>query len=162
GQGKALEQAKSEKEVLEKYTKPKTLRELNTRVQEAKSTELAKQATWELQLRKEEKLERQIAACTLVAPNDGLAVYPNDPMRSCGSNQPQIEEGATVHERQKIISIPDLGGPWLVNAKVRETIAARVTPGQRVRVRVLGLPDQPLTGVVESVAPFPDPATFFQ
>src|SRR5204862_2736456 len=109
-QQKALfskEQAESKLKVLMDYTKAKTIKELRSEVEKSRSDELAKQATWELEKGKEDKLERQIAACTLRAPIDGLVVYANDPSRSFGSNQPQDEEGATVRERQKSISIPD-------------------------------------------------------
>ena len=51
---------------------------------------------------------KQIANCKLLAPGDGLVVYANDPNRFGGSTQPQIEEGATVRERQKIFSLPDI------------------------------------------------------
>jgi multidrug resistance efflux pump len=156
-----IEQARSKKAVLEQYAAPKRIKELESEINKARSDELAKQATWELAKSKGSKLERQIANCTLTAPSDGVIAYANDPNRVFGSNQSQIEEGATVRERQRIFSMPDLDAPWLVNAKVRETIVGRVAPGQRVRVRVLGLPEETLTGVVQQVAPFPDPSTFF-
>ena len=135
----ALEQAQSKKKVLEKYTKDKTIKELQSEVEKANSDELAKQATWELEKDKEEKLEKQIANCKLLAPSDGLVVYANDPSRLCGSNQPQIEEGATVRERQKIFSLPDIS-KMQVNAKVHESLVDRIKPdpegpdpGRRVR-----------------------------
>ncbi len=103
-----------------KYTYEKTIKELESDVKKAHSDELAKQATWELEKGKEDKLEKQIANCTLIAPIDGLVVYANDPNRMFGSNQSQIEEGATVRERQKVISIPDIGR-MQVNAKVHES-----------------------------------------
>jgi RND family efflux transporter MFP subunit len=158
----AIEQAHSKKVVLERYAAPKRIKDLESDIKKAHSDELAKQATWEMEKRKEDRLERQVADCTLTAPVDGVIAYANDPNRWFGSNRSQIEEGATVRERQKIFSIPDLDAPWLVNAKVREMIVARVAPGQRVRVRVLALPEEMLTGVVQEVAPLPDPRTIFE
>ena len=64
-------------------------------------------ATWELEQSKVKKLERQIEACTLKASMDGMLVLANDPSRFFGG-RPQIEEGATVRERQKIFSVIDL------------------------------------------------------
>ena len=104
----ALELAQSKLELLKKYTGDKITKVLQIEVERKHSEELSRQAAWDLEKSKEAKLERQIAACKLVAPSRGLVVYANDPSRSIGANQPQIEEGATVHERQKIISIPDL------------------------------------------------------
>jgi RND family efflux transporter MFP subunit len=158
----ALEQAKNRQEVFEKYTKPKTVRALNAEIEKAKSDEQAKQQTWELQKSREARLLSQIEKCNLRAPGDGLVVYANDPNRFGGGTQPKIEEGATVRERQKIFSLPEVDGPWLVNTKVRETMVARITPGQRVRVQVHAFPDEALPGVVEDVAPLPDPSPFFQ
>jgi HlyD family secretion protein len=95
----ALEQAQVKKKVLVDYTKNKTTTELKSEVAKATSDELAKKATWELETGKEKKLERQIAACVITAPSDGLVVYANDPNRAFGSNQPQVEDGAAVRER---------------------------------------------------------------
>ena len=77
---------------------------------------------------KEKKLEQQIANCKIMAPSDGLVVYANDPTRAFGSNQPQIEEGATVRERQKIFSLPDIT-QMQVNTKVHESQIDKVKPG---------------------------------
>ena len=89
---------------------------------------------------KEKKLERQIAACDIKAPADGLVVYANDPNRAFGSSQPQIEEGATVRERQKIFSLPDITR-MQVNTKVHESQIDKLAPGhegQDPRRRVRG------------------------
>jgi HlyD family secretion protein len=155
-----LEQSQSKRKVLTEYTKAKTIKELNSEVEKAKSDELAKQATWELEKSKEAKLEKQIAACTLKAPIDGLVVYANDPQRGWGSNQPQIEEGATVRERQKIISIPDIS-LMQVNAKVHESQIDKITPQMKSLIRVDAFADQVLDGTVRDVAPLPDPGNFF-
>ena len=45
----ALEQAQSKKKVLVEYTKDKTIKELESEVEKARSDELAKKATWELE-----------------------------------------------------------------------------------------------------------------
>src|SRR5262249_6394839 len=154
------EQAQSKKEVLEKYTKEKTIKELESEVKKATSDELAKQATWELEKGKEDKLEKQIANCTLIAPIDGLVVYANDPSRMFGSNQSQIEEGATVRERQKVISIPDIGR-MQVNAKVHESQVDKIKTQLRAQVRVDSFADKQLDGLVYEVAPLPDAGNFF-
>ncbi len=155
-----LEQAQSKRKVLVDYTKGKTIKELESEVEKARSDELAKQATWDLEKTKEAKLERQIKACTLIAPIDGLVVYANDPGRGFGSTQPQIEEGATVRERQKIISIPDITR-MQVNAKVHESQIDKITPNMKALIRVDAFADQVLNGTVLDVAPLPDPGNFF-
>jgi HlyD family secretion protein len=156
----AFEQAESKLKVLVQYTKGKTIKELGSEVEKSKSDELAKQATWELEKGKELKLERQIAACTLTAPIDGLVVYANDPGRGFGSTQPQIEEGATVRERQKIISIPDIT-KMQVNAKVHESQIDKIASRMKSLIRIDAFADQVLNGTVNDVAPLPDPGNFF-
>ena len=79
--------------VLEKYTKDKTIKELKSEVEKAHSDELAKKQTYELEKDKEAKLEKQIANCKLLAPGDGMVVYANDPSRFGGSNQPRSRKG---------------------------------------------------------------------
>ena len=156
----AIEVAQTKVIVLEKFTFDRMMRELSSEIEKKRSDELAKQSVWELQKAKEAKLKRQIASCRIVAPSDGMIVYANDPSRVF-NNRVQIEEGATVRERQKILSIPDLGA-FVVNVKVHESVIDRVAPGQKARVKVDAFPDQVLTGVVIVVAPLPDPSNFFQ
>jgi HlyD family secretion protein len=156
----ALEQSQSKKKVLVDYTKGKTIKELQSEVEKARSDELAKKATFALEDSKEKKLERQIAACEIKAPADGLVVYANDPNRAFGSNQPQIEEGATVRERQKIFSLPDITR-MQVNTKVHESQIDKLATRMKARIRVDAFANEVLTGTVLDVAPLPDSTNFF-
>ncbi len=155
-----LEQAQQKKSVLVNYTREKTIKELESDVKKASSDELAKQATWELEKGKENKLEKQIGYCTMTAPIDGLIVYANDPSRMFGSNQSQIEEGATVRERQKIISIPDIS-KMQVNAKVHESQIHQIHPQLKAQIRIDAFADRQLSGTVTDVAPLPDAGNIF-
>jgi HlyD family secretion protein len=56
----AIEQAQSKKLVLVKYTKDKTIKELKSAVEKARSDELEKKAIWDLEMAKQTKLERQL------------------------------------------------------------------------------------------------------
>ena len=115
----AIELTKSRRDLLEKFTSGKTTRELKVDVERKRSEECEKGGLV-LETSKRNKLERQMAACVIKAPADGLVVYANDPNRAFGSNQSQIEEGATVRERQKIFSLPDITR-MQVNTKVHES-----------------------------------------
>lgn len=156
----SLEQAQTKLDVLQKYTREKTVKELESEVEKARSDELAKQSTWDLEKSKEAKLRAQIEFCKLYAPSDGLVVFANDPNRFGGQSQLQIEEGAQVRERQKIFSLPDTTR-MQVNTKVHESMVDRITQGLRARIRVDAFADEMLPGVVEEVAPLPDPSSFF-
>jgi HlyD family secretion protein len=67
-----LEKAQRRHKTLRDFTGPKRIKALKSSVETSRSNELAKQAMWELQTGKETKLERLIAACTIVAPRDGV------------------------------------------------------------------------------------------
>jgi beta-lactamase regulating signal transducer with metallopeptidase domain len=56
----AIEQAQSKKKVLVDYTKGKTIKELKSEVEKARSDELAKKKVWELEKAKESALEREV------------------------------------------------------------------------------------------------------
>ncbi len=155
-----LEQAETSYDVLMKYTKDKTIKELSAEVEKSRSDELAKEATLSLERDKEAKLVKQIEHCILKAPGDGLVVYANDPGRFGGNNQVQIEEGATVRERQKIFSLPDIT-QMRANTKVHESMVDRVGKGKPSKIRVDAFAGVELNGVVQSVNPLPDPNTFF-
>ena len=157
---KAMELAKSKQQLLEKYTSGKTIKELKGDVERKRSVELAKKAVWELESMKERKLLRQILNCDITAPADGILVYANDPSRAFGSRQPQIEEGATVRERQKIFSLPDITR-MAVNAKVHERWVDQLARNMKARIHVDAFANETLNGTVLEIAPLPDPANSY-
>jgi RND family efflux transporter MFP subunit len=157
---RSLAQAEGKWEILHKYTAPKTIKALEGEVDKAHSNELARQATWELEKSREQKLERQIANCNLYAPIDGCVVYANDPSRLATRAQYRIEEGATVRERQKIVSIVDFNGPMQINVKVPEKMIGHVVPKMKARIKIDAFPNETITGLVSEVAPLPAAGTF--
>src|SRR5258708_37932551 len=96
----------------------------------------------------------------LTAPGEGLVVYANDPGRFGGNNQVQIEEGASVRERQKIFSLPDIT-QMRVNTKVHESMVDKIGKGLRAKIRVDAFAAQELTGQVQSIAPLADQNAMF-
>jgi RND family efflux transporter MFP subunit len=175
----ALNVAKEKLRVLDEYTKPRQVKDLENKLEEAKrkldrvrneatakeaqseSGMLAQKLTTETEENTFKKLERQLDKCRLYAPTDGMVVYANDPGAAMrGQPQVQIEEGASVRERQKIIRIPDLGS-MQVNVKVHEAKVSHVRPGQSARVRVESLPDKTLPATVRTVATTADAQQWF-
>jgi hypothetical protein len=97
--GLALEKSKNRLHVLTEYSSRQRINELTSAVERAVSDQLAKGAARELQQSKEEKLERQIAACGIVAPTDGTVVYADF-----------VLEGAKVSDGQLILRVvPNAG-----------------------------------------------------
>jgi multidrug resistance efflux pump len=105
----ALEQARTKKDVLEKYTKTKTAKELKSEVEKARSNELAKHAAWELEDSRRTRLGRQISACRLVAPAAGRVVYARPQFKDL---PPLIEVSAAILPRQLVFLIaPETAPP---------------------------------------------------
>ncbi len=101
----AKEKSMNRLHILATYTQDKHTRQLKDDVRAASSNELAKRATWTLEKSKEKKLERQIADCKVLAPQDGIVVYANPP-----DGHVLIEEGAVVREGQMLFQVIGDGG----------------------------------------------------
>jgi HlyD family secretion protein len=99
------------------------------------------------------KLQEQMAATKLYAPQDGLVVYAASSSRY--SNESMIEEGATIRQRQAIVKIPDTS-KMKVDIKVHESYVNQVRVGQRAFVVLDSLPDERFTGEVTKIAVLPD------
>jgi RND family efflux transporter MFP subunit len=157
---KALDLARAKQETLQKYTLEKTTKSLKVEVERKRTEELNRKEASSLEKSKSEKLGKQIVACRILAPISGVVVYANGPNRPRMVSRSQIEEGATVRSRQKIVSVFDLTGPMQVNLKVPERHVDRIAEGMRAKIVMEALPESVLTGVVSTVAPLPDPTNF--
>jgi HlyD family secretion protein len=113
------------------------------------------EASYNLQKERVDKLERQIAACTIRAPSPGIAIYGTSADWYRRRDDP-IEVGDMVHKGQKIFTIPN-SGLMGVELRVHESSVNMVTPGQSVEITVEALPDMVFHGKVLNVAPLPDP-----
>jgi RND family efflux transporter MFP subunit len=151
----SLEKAQSRLNVLENYIKGKTIKELRSEVEKARADEMAKQQRFRLERTKGDGLERQIAACKITAPSDGIIVRANDWLRT--GEPSTLGENSTVRGQQLLVQLVDLRSRLQVNAKIPEPLINRLTPGQKARIQIDGLPDESYTGVVAEVAPLPDP-----
>jgi HlyD family secretion protein len=165
-----LDVARDKLNVLQQYTFERTYRELKALAEEAgrelKRTNLkglaalatfqaesrAKQLTFSVEQEKLERLQRQIKACKLVAPQDGKVQYANQ--RSRRSEVVVIEEGVSVRERQRIINLPDFS-QMKVEAKIHESKISNVREGLRARIRIAAIPDRVFNGIVETVPDVP-------
>lgn len=98
-------------------------------------------------------LRKQYEACTIRAERPGLVVY-GDGGDSWDPDE-VIREGATVRERQAIITIPDMRHMAL-KVRIHESQVKRVRKGMPVEISVDAEPDRRLTGIVENVGVLPD------
>ena len=139
-------------QVLDEFTKPKTIEELGSLHDAAQATLKAAQAAFALESSRLERLQAQQALCVLRAPQDGLVIYANDPRRGGSSEGPQIEEGANVREHQTILWLPNLAA-MQVKALVHESQLLDMHPGLKARIRVQ---EREFVGTVEALANQPE------
>ncbi|MGQ9574145.1 MAG: efflux RND transporter periplasmic adaptor subunit [Thermoguttaceae bacterium] len=154
-----LASAQTAKEVLTKYTKVKTLQDLESKRDAAEAKKNSDKAAFDLEEARLKRLEAQLQKCTIRAPKSGMVVYANEQsrMRFGPQQATEIKEGAAVREQQAIFRLPDLSN-MQARVTVHESKVDRVRRGMRARIRVQ---DQEFQGTVISVANQPEPASFF-
>jgi len=99
-----------------------------------------------------DKLTEQLELCKIHAPHSGMAVYARENRRY--SNDTEIAEGATVRQRQKILSLPDLSR-MRVKTQIHEAVLDQVQVGLPVTVKIDAFPNRTYKGTVEEVAVVP-------
>ncbi|MGD0744276.1 MAG: efflux RND transporter periplasmic adaptor subunit [Verrucomicrobiota bacterium] len=112
------------------------------------------QGQYEVQTRQRKDLNDQLGKCTIRAQKSGLVVYGGSGDYYYGNQEP-IREGATVRERQSIITIPDMTR-MSVNVKIHESYIKKIKKGQKVRITVDAFPDTALEGEITKVGVLPD------
>jgi len=133
----------------------RTKLQANRRLSQIEADVTAQETTVDLSLKKLERDKAKLAACKILAPQDGLVVYAGDSHRS--SSESPIEEGATVRTRQEIIKLPDVSQMKLV-VRVHEAYINMITAGLPAFVVLDARPDLRFRGVVQKVAILPDPS----
>jgi HlyD family secretion protein len=151
---------KSAEEALSKYTEgvrelDKAWRVAISKLAQARAKLNSAKGQYEVQLRQRKDLQEQLDKCTLCAKKSGLVVYGGGRDDYYFGNQEPIREGASVRERQSIITIPDMT-KMSVNVKIHESYIKKIKKGQKARITVDAFPDQPLTGEISKVGVLPD------
>lgn len=169
-----LELAESNLRLLEDFTYPRKLAELESDVKQAEmalertrrkakadvvqaEADLrAKDSEYERQKDKLAKIEEQIEKTKIYAPSDGLVIYATSAQpRFWRSNQEPLDEGREVREREELIYLPTALAVK-AEVKVHEASLEKVSVGLPVRVTVDALPGRVFTGSVSKIAPLPD------
>lgn len=144
-------------EVLEKFTKPKTVVGLES-VRDASEAKMAsEESAFKLEEDRLKRLEVELEKCVIKAPADGMVVYANQSDGRRNSDSTGIEEGALVRERQTLIQLPDLNH-MQVKCTVHESKVDSLKRGLRARIKVQ---DREFQGIVTAVANQPEPSQWF-
>ena len=123
-------------------------------IAKATAKQLSAEAKYRIEQERIKEYREQIEKCIIRATAPGLVVYGGENNHRW-SNQEPIAKGATVRERQVIITIPDTA-KMSVEVKVHESDVNQVEKGQRTVIRVDARADEILEGEVASVAVLPD------
>jgi multidrug efflux pump subunit AcrA (membrane-fusion protein) len=146
----ALDKVREELRVLERYTKPRTMTDLENKLAEATRASdrvkfqarakilqanvdrLTKLSVYEQEKQRYREIEEQIAVCTLRAPRDGIVVYyiPDQGRYGSGAQQGIIAQGEPVHEGQILMHMPDLE-KMQVETQLHEAVLAHVHAEER-------------------------------
>jgi HlyD family secretion protein len=113
-------------------------------------------STLELSAKKLERDRKQLDACKIKAPQDGLVVYAGGGgggMRF--SSESMVEEGAVVRNRQELIKLPDTSEMKL-EIKIHEAHINSIHQGQQAFIVLDSMPDKRFEGVVNRVGLVPD------
>lgn len=151
-----LNAAKTARDVLVRFTKRKTLEDLESKRDTAKTKAESQRSSFELEEARLKRLQDQKKNCLIVAPQDGMVVYANERGRF-GQSGTTVEEGASVRERQTILRLPDLG-QMQVKVKVHETKVENLRRGMRARIEIQ---DRELQGEVTAIANQPEQTSWW-
>lgn len=133
----------------------RTLRANRSRMAQAESRFNTAKRRYEVELARQEELERQFKAAVIKAPVPGLIAYGSHNNRNSYNNNDAIEEGAAVRFRQTLLTIPDMAA-MSVSVSVHESQVKKVRLGQACRITVDAEPGKTLDGIVAQVAVLPD------
>ncbi|NUM56154.1 MAG: HlyD family efflux transporter periplasmic adaptor subunit [Candidatus Hydrogenedentes bacterium] len=131
----------------------RTMKQAVAKQAQSEARKKSSEASFALRTERKKELEDQLAACTVVAERPGLVVYggSDEPWR----NREPIEEGATVYERQEIITIPDMT-QMAVRVKVHESNIDKIKVGQKAKIKLESFRDEELVGEVVKISVIPD------
>ncbi len=154
-----LDTAKTKLRVLQDYTKPKTLKQLESDIKSAEALWKSEQSSYDLELSKLKDLESQIKLCVLRAPQSGIVIHANQrSMR--GDSEFVVEPGALVRENQSLFRFPDASHMHVL-AKINEARVTLVREGMSATIRLDAFGDEAFEGKVTKVNEYPEPGGWF-
>ena len=175
----ALELAKEELRLLEKYTRQRNIdqfesdfhqakmalerteRKARADVVQAKADLKAKELEYTRQTTKLEKIKDQINKATVLSPADGTVIYATSARRGgWRDNREPLDEGVEVFERQELIYLPTATSA-MAEVDIHEASLEKVRLDLPAIVTVDALQGKTFFGSVGRIAPLPDPASMW-
>jgi len=151
--------SKAAEEALSKYEEG--LRQLErarkaaiSKLAQARAMLKSSEGRYRIETTQRQEMLDQYQKCVIRAQRPGLVVYGGGGDRHFG-NEDQIREGASVRERQVMLTIPDMT-QMAVRVKIHESHIKKVIKGLPARIQIDAFPDETLTGEILKVGVLPD------
>ena len=134
----------------------RTKREAMARMSQIYARFRSAKRRYELELKKRQNLEEQIASCVIKAELPGLVAYGGAEENYYTSRYYEgISQGATLKTGQPIITIPDMSQLG-VEVNIHESHIKKIELGQLAYITAESVPDTTLAGKISKVAVLPD------
>lgn len=137
-------------DALVRFGKTKTVQELESKVKTAEAKLASATAALQLEGARLERTQKQLENCVLRAEVDGMVMHPKQPV---WMDEPEIKKGATVHEDQVLLIMPDMKH-MQVKIGIHESKIDRIKAGLKARTELQG---QTVLGEVLTVATMSKP-----
>jgi HlyD family secretion protein len=116
----------------------------------------AREAEFQRQNDRLDKILTQLEKTRIVSPADGLVIYATSAQGGMfRRNTEPLQEGQDIRERQELIYLPT-GSSSNAEVAIHESNLKKVRKGMPARVTVDALPGREFTGRVTHIAPLPD------
>jgi len=136
---------------LNDFTKAMELETLQGDLNAARARYAAEAERAQMDAARRDLAKAELEHCMIRAERAGLVIYPRGKR---WKRTPDIEEGATVHQDQTLLLMPDLS-KMQVRVGMHESVVDHIKPGMTARITI---PGQTMAGEVASVAPVTRPA----
>lgn len=133
------------------YTKAMEMETLKGDLNAARARYAAEAERAKMDAARRDLAAEELDNCVIKAERSGLVIYPR---AERWKRTPDIEEGATVHQDQVLLLMPDLS-KMQVKVGVHESIVKRIKPGMTADITI---PGRTMVGEVSTVAPVTRPA----
>ncbi len=130
-------------------------KEAISKLAQARAKMKGAESRYNIEASQRKDLLEQMDKCSVKAQKPGLVVYGGASNEGYYGNNEQIREGASIRERQPLITIPDMT-KMAVRVKVHESYIQKITKGLSAKIVVDAYPNKKLSGEVTKVALLPD------
>ncbi|MEX0938510.1 MAG: HlyD family efflux transporter periplasmic adaptor subunit [Pirellulales bacterium] len=155
---KVLETAQTKLEVLERFTREKMIKQLESTIVSTEAKSKADENSYNLEQAKLDEINLQIEKCVVTAPTKGQIKYAHD-YEGRGDAEFIVEEGAVCRELQPVIHLPN-PNRMQADLKINESMIEMIREGMPATVRLVGLKDAILPGRVTKINQYSEPPSW--